>query len=177
MMNPFDDSNPELDSSDFESDKVKKPKCNWCNRHKELLPNTKHCSECDKKAYRLCSRCHRPFNSPSYFTLDSKRCDSCQRKYIREREKREQKKRQLDNDDAPTPEKKLRTVTENHEIKKNVEQASTSHREADRPISLENMMFQNGLPERQTISNMSLKLLAIPIYLMTDDTTQPPKTV
>lgn len=43
---------------------------------------------------QICKRCRRPFDSPDFFKLDPNRCDSCQRRYIKEREKRETKKRE-----------------------------------------------------------------------------------
>ena len=78
------------DSSDLEQAATKR--CCWCQRFTLLLPNTRHCKDCDEKCFRLCRRCKRPFDDPKYFTLDTARCDACHRKVIKERERRNAKK-------------------------------------------------------------------------------------
>lgn len=73
------------------------PNCIWCNRQVTLLPNTKHCQQCDAKCYRVCrGRCKRPFDSKSYFTLNDNRCDTCERAIVKDRLRREARKREQD---------------------------------------------------------------------------------
>lgn len=81
------------DSTSFDSHEVQ-TRCNWCHKFTKLCHGAKHCSTCDTNAYRVCRRCKRPFPSADYFTDDSARCNSCQRKYIKERERREMKKQE-----------------------------------------------------------------------------------
>ena len=38
---------------------------------------------CAKKCVRECKTCHRPFHDLAKFQLDDKRCDACQRKYLK----------------------------------------------------------------------------------------------
>lgn len=107
-----DNQSSEKDSSDFET--AEKKKCIWCLRYATLLPDQRHCEACDRKGHKYCRRCHQSFDSASYFTLDisKTRCDSCQRKYLREKQQREVKKRQRevkfteDVDETVPPKKK-----------------------------------------------------------------------
>ena len=62
--------------------------CNWC--FKNLLNNGQkkpYCHSCANKCIRECIRCHRPFDSLKYFTDNAERCNSCQKKYIKESNK------------------------------------------------------------------------------------------
>lgn len=102
------------DSTDFEFE-VKK-RCVWCNKFAVLLEKQKHCGECDAKAFRVCRRCRLPYDDAKYFAKDINRCNSCQLKYLKEKEKREAK-RQLraenkassgEEDNAPAPRKKIK---------------------------------------------------------------------
>lgn len=87
-----DESSHFDDSTDFESEV--KTRCCWCRRFVALLPKQKHCKDCDSKAFRLCSRCHVPFPDPKYFKLNANRCDSCQRKYLKEKLRRAEKQKE-----------------------------------------------------------------------------------
>ena len=64
-------------------------KCIWCEKLCELLPGKKYCEYCNKNKYLECCRCRRPLNDKKYFLLHNTRCNSCQRKIIKERLKRE----------------------------------------------------------------------------------------
>lgn len=66
--------------------------CSWCNKPTTLLDRKKYCFRCASLMYRECFRCKLPFDNRKYFTLDEKRCNSCQKKYLQEKEKREQSK-------------------------------------------------------------------------------------
>lgn len=46
--------------------------------------------------FRECSRCHVPYPNKKYFKDNNKRCNACQQKSEREKEKREQRKKQLE---------------------------------------------------------------------------------
>lgn len=70
-------------------------KCNWCNRTVKILPGYKHCHDCHEKAYRICVRCRRPLSDKSYFALHDKRCNACQKSYLRQKRIREEKKSKL----------------------------------------------------------------------------------
>lgn len=82
------------DSTDFESET--RTRCCWCRRFVALLPKQKHCKECDAKAFRLCARCKYPYPDAKYFKLNANRCDSCQRKYLKEKQRREAKQKERD---------------------------------------------------------------------------------
>ena len=61
--------------------------CNWCTSMAAPLTNGKpFCEACRSRCYRECCRCRRPFQSAKYFTEDltGRRCNSCQRKYLKE---------------------------------------------------------------------------------------------
>ena len=67
--------------------------CAWCKTCKSLLSGKPYCSDCSEKMYKECSRCHLPYPEMKYFKLDKQRCNTCQKKYLIEREKRLQKLR------------------------------------------------------------------------------------
>ena len=69
--------------------------CVWCKCRKPLMNNAKYCQECFDGRYRLCTRCKVPYPDAKYFDAsNSNRCNSCHKKYVKEREKREQQKKQ-----------------------------------------------------------------------------------
>lgn len=68
--------------------------CAWCKNCKSLLSGKPYCSDCSEKMYKECSRCHLPYPEMKYFKLDKQRCNTCQKKYLIEREKRLQKLRE-----------------------------------------------------------------------------------
>ena len=76
------------DSTDF--DEVQK-KCNYCNKLRELAFNKPYCIRCENNMYKECRRCHKPYDDKKYFTMDTVRCNSCQPKFLKEREKRQKR--------------------------------------------------------------------------------------
>lgn len=62
--------------------------CCWCKTNTSLVENKKFCQLCKDRAYSICKRCGFPYDNKTYFELDESRCNSCQRKYIKEKEKR-----------------------------------------------------------------------------------------
>lgn len=94
-MNQTQDENPNDfifdDDTDFEDFKKA---CNWCNQTVKLEDNKPYCGKCSRNCYKECRRCHRPFPHERFFTKDENRCNTCQDKYLKEREKRI-KKREL----------------------------------------------------------------------------------
>ena len=79
------------DSFDSDSEDIPKKRCNWCNQNTKLAPNKPYCKACSIKIFRECKRCHKPYPEEKYFEKNENRCNSCQEKYLREREKRLQK--------------------------------------------------------------------------------------
>ena len=77
------------DDTDYEN---AKKKCNFCLQNVTLIKNKPFCHKCAKNCFRECTRCHKPYNHEKFFELNEVRCNTCQRKYLKEREKREQKK-------------------------------------------------------------------------------------
>lgn len=67
--------------------------CNWCTKLTKLAKGKKSCNECISQSYRTCRRCQKPYDSKDYFQLDEKRCNACQRKYLKEKQTRETHKR------------------------------------------------------------------------------------
>ncbi|XP_074651575.1 uncharacterized protein LOC141906232 [Tubulanus polymorphus] len=80
------------DDTDFT--KISKP-CLWCNRYVELVEGKQYCKTCEEKMFRECSRCHKPYPDKHCFELDESRCNSCQNKYNKEKEKRKLKQAAL----------------------------------------------------------------------------------
>ena len=56
--------------------------CIWCNHQRKLVEGKKFCHDCQRACKCECITCHRPYpNEKKYFTLDTKRCDSCTTHY------------------------------------------------------------------------------------------------
>ena len=70
---------------------VPKKRCNWCNQQTKLAPNKPYCKTCESRLFRVCRRCKKPYPSEKYFEKNDLRCNSCQEKYLREKEKRQKK--------------------------------------------------------------------------------------
>lgn len=68
--------------------------CSWCKNFRLLLPNKSYCQSCFEKMHRECSRCHLPFPQSKYFQEGNRRCNSCHKKYLKEKEKRIQRQNQ-----------------------------------------------------------------------------------
>lgn len=67
-------------------------KCNYCHQAKKLVKNKLYCLKCAREAFRECRRCKKPYHNEKYFELNETRCNTCQRKYLKEKERRELKK-------------------------------------------------------------------------------------
>ena len=60
--------------------------CNWCAVNFTTSPKQMYyCDKCKAKCVKESKRCHLPFTDLKYFELDSKRCNACQRKYLKEK--------------------------------------------------------------------------------------------
>lgn len=79
------------DDTDYEN--IRK-KCNFCLATTTLVKNKPYCQKCHRNCFRECSRCHKPYNHEKFFELNEVRCNTCQRRYLKEKEKRDQKKLQ-----------------------------------------------------------------------------------
>ena len=62
--------------------------CHWCATKLGVSDCEKYCESCSDNKYKECKRCHRPFPHERFFELDTERCNACQRKYLKEQEKR-----------------------------------------------------------------------------------------
>lgn len=69
--------------------------CIWCNNPVDLVKGKKYCQSCESVMYKECRRCHRPFPSDKYFTSHPDRCNSCQKRYMSEKNSRKKKKDKL----------------------------------------------------------------------------------
>ena len=67
-------------------------KCVYCGDETELIENKKYCEQCSDNMYKECIRCHLPYESEQYFSINEKRCNSCKKKIENEKSKREEKK-------------------------------------------------------------------------------------
>ena len=63
------------------------PICNWCSFQGKLVKNKPYCQNCLDKSFHECIRCKRPFPHAKYFELNSERCNSCHKKYLKEKKK------------------------------------------------------------------------------------------
>ena len=95
MANPHHDvGSGESDSSD-PLENFLEQQCGWCKRTKPMKSGSKFCSDCYDSSYRVCSRCKIPYPDAKYFNESpSTRCNSCHKKYLKDRETREKKRLQ-----------------------------------------------------------------------------------
>ena len=67
--------------------------CNWCGGKFSSAKSQHYCDKCAQYCFRECVRCHRPFPLAKYFRLSELRCNSCERKYRKEKERRNNSKK------------------------------------------------------------------------------------
>ncbi len=63
--------------------------------------------------FRECTRCHQPYPEASSFAENDKRCNACQRKYLKERQRRVDKQQQQQQQQQlikTTPKKRKATI-------------------------------------------------------------------
>jgi hypothetical protein len=60
--------------------------CNWCGKDKGL--HKYYCSLCEAACERECKTCHKPYPNLKRFTSDSLRCDSCQKRFLKNKDLR-----------------------------------------------------------------------------------------
>ena len=57
--------------------------CNWCETTEvKLAENKPYCPDCTSKCKRECTVCHKPYPNLKFYKKHSKRCNSCQSRYI-----------------------------------------------------------------------------------------------
>lgn len=95
--------------------------CNWCTKLTKLAKGKKSCDVCISQSYRTCRRCQKPYDSKDYFQLDEKRCNACQRKYLKEKQTRETHKRSKSVDLVQTS-----SVISKKEVKRNKNSADST---------------------------------------------------
>ena len=80
------------DSEDTSPGLIKRS-CGSCKQFKSLVIGKSYCHDCAATAYRECSRCKLVFPSAKYFEQCDRRCNPCQVKYLKERERRLQRQK------------------------------------------------------------------------------------
>jgi len=81
-------SNSESDSEVIQTFQSNRKSCSWCKCPALLVEGKSYCQTCEEKMYKECSRCHLPYPDAKHFKTGQARCNSCQKKYEKEREKR-----------------------------------------------------------------------------------------
>ena len=57
--------------------------CNWCGTTKvKLAENKPYCPDCASNCKRECTVCHKPYPNLKFYEKHSKRCNSCQSRYV-----------------------------------------------------------------------------------------------
>ena len=57
--------------------------CNWCGTTEvKLAENKPYCPDCASNCKRECSVCHKPYPNLKFYEKHSKRCNSCQSRYV-----------------------------------------------------------------------------------------------
>ena len=57
--------------------------CNWCGTTEvKLAENKPYCPDCTSNCKRECTVCHKPYPNLKFYEKHSKRCNSCQSRYI-----------------------------------------------------------------------------------------------
>ena len=63
--------------------------CNWCfTPSVPLVTGKNYCSVCAHYCFKECKRCRWPLPSADFFSLSKERCNTCQKKYLKEVNKR-----------------------------------------------------------------------------------------
>lgn len=70
--------------------------CVWCKEHTRLKDGKPYCLKCCNRMFQECVRCHFPYPDAKYFSEHDSRCNSCQKKYMKEKERRLVKKRSME---------------------------------------------------------------------------------
>lgn len=68
--------------------------CIYCGGVEPLVEGKKYCVACIAGIYKECIRCKRPFDDVKHFQLDYDRCNACQNKYLKEKERAQNAKAQ-----------------------------------------------------------------------------------
>ena len=126
--------------------------CNWCGK-KSPLKFLKSCKDCLNSAVKICSWCSRPFDDSKYFALHPDHCNSCHKKYQKQKIKRNMDKydeNQQDTDDSSSTaeykeeknnNKKRKSPDKPYSNKKNKKSVMTTYmssdEEMDKPIILQ----------------------------------------
>ena len=66
--------------------------CSYCGKKGQLAQLKTYCLICQKNMAKECIRCKRPHSNLKLFKENSTRCNSCQKKYEKEKEKNTTKK-------------------------------------------------------------------------------------
>ena len=57
--------------------------CNWCGTTEvKLAENKPYCPHCTSYCKRECTACHKPYPNLKFYEKHSKRCNSCQSRYV-----------------------------------------------------------------------------------------------
>ena len=57
--------------------------CNWCGTTEvKLAENKPYCPDCTSNCKRECTVCHKPYPNLKFYEKHSKRCYSCQSRYV-----------------------------------------------------------------------------------------------
>ena len=57
--------------------------CNWCGTTEvKLAENKPYCPDCTSNCKRECTVCHKPYPNLKFYKKHSKRCNSCQSRYV-----------------------------------------------------------------------------------------------
>ena len=57
--------------------------CNWCGTTEvKLAENKPYCPDCASDCKRECTVCHKPYPNLKFYEKHSKRCNSCQSRYV-----------------------------------------------------------------------------------------------
>ena len=57
--------------------------CNWCGTTEvKLAENKPYCPDCASNCKRECTVCHKPYPNLKFYKKHSKRCNSCQSRYV-----------------------------------------------------------------------------------------------
>ena len=82
-------------------------KCAWCNNNDsniKLVEGKRYCFACDKNKYKECNNCHLPYPDQKYFnTEDSEKCQSCERKLDKQKQKRKRHELSQSDNEEDTP--------------------------------------------------------------------------
>ncbi len=133
--------------------------CNWCGTDSFVYNEggKRYCKDCEDKMFKECITCHKPYPTHHSFELNDERCNSCEKRYINSKIKREEKINLLKEKEALKEKEEEENEEEEEE---NEEEKEQQQQQQQQQQSLNNLIKNSKVkPIKQPIKRSSLNTL------------------